>query len=112
MSYILEGTTYAADANGHLADPGDWSEELAAVIAAADDIELTERHLDVLRYLREEWFEHGQNQPNDRTILKAMGERWGGQVTSKDLYDLFPHQPSKQGGKLAGLPESRRKGGY
>jgi tRNA 2-thiouridine synthesizing protein E len=33
-------------------------------------------------------------------------------VQSKDLYELFPMQPSKQAPKIAGLPESRRKGGY
>jgi tRNA 2-thiouridine synthesizing protein E len=68
--------------------------------------------MDVLNYLREEWFDNSNNQPNERTILKAMGERWGARISSKDLYDLFPKMPSKQGGKIAGLPESRRKGGY
>jgi sulfur relay (sulfurtransferase) DsrC/TusE family protein len=33
----------------------------------------------------------------------------GGQQT---LFDLFPCNPSKQAGKIAGLPESMRKGGY
>ena len=112
MTYELNGKTIATDANGYLADPNDWSEELAKLIAADEEIELTERHVDVLNYLREEWFDNNNNQPNERTILKAMSERWGGGVTSKDLYDLFPKMPSKQGGKIAGLPESRRKGGY
>jgi tRNA 2-thiouridine synthesizing protein E len=111
MSYELNGKTIEADANGYLADPGDWSEDLAKVIAADEEIELTEKHMDVLNYLREEWLENS-NQPNERTILKAMGERWGARISSKELYDLFPKMPSKQGGKIAGLPESRRKGGY
>ena len=112
MAYEIEGKTIETDANGYLADPNDWSEELAKLIAADEEIELTDKHLDVLNYLREEWFDNGNNQPNERTILKAMGERWGARISSKDLYDLFPKMPSKQGGKIAGLPESRRKGGY
>ncbi len=112
MSYELNGKTIETDANGYLVDPNDWSEELAGLIAADEEIELTERHIDVLNYLREEWFDNGNNQPNERTILKAMGERWGTRLSSKELYDLFPKMPSKQGGKIAGLPESRRKGGY
>ena len=112
MPYELNGKTIEADANGYLADPNDWSEDLARLIAADEEIELTDKHLDVLNYLREEWFDNGNNQPNERTILKAMGERWGARISSKDLYDLFPKMPSKQGGKIAGLPESRRKGGY
>lgn len=111
MSYELNGKTIEADANGYLADPGDWSADLAKVIAADEEIELTEKHMDVLNYLREEWLENS-NQPNERTILKAMSERWGARISSKELYDLFPKMPSKQGGKIAGLPESRRKGGY
>ena len=52
------------------------------------------------------------DQPNDRIMIKAMSEKWGRKVTSKELYDLFPGKPSKQAGQIAGLPESRRKGGY
>ncbi len=111
MPYEINGKTIETDANGYLVDPNDWSEELARLIAADEEIELTDKHMDVLNYLREEWFDNS-NQPNERTILKAMGERWGARISSKDLYDLFPKMPSKQGGKIAGLPESRRKGGY
>jgi tRNA 2-thiouridine synthesizing protein E len=42
-----------------------------------------------------------------------MQEKWAGrQVDNKTLFDLFPGNPSKQAGKIAGLPESMRKGGY
>ena len=111
MPYELNGQTIEADANGYLTDTSDWSEDLARIIAADEEIELTEKHMDVLNYLREEWIENS-NQPNERTILKAMSTRWGARISSKELYDLFPKMPSKQGGKIAGLPESRRKGGY
>ena len=52
------------------------------------------------------------HQPNTRTICKAMSDAWGEKVAQSDVYALFPLDPSKQGGKVAGLPESRRKGGY
>ncbi len=45
-------------------------------------------------------------------MIKQMSDQWGSKIKSKDLYDLFPGDPSKQGGRLAGVPESRRKGGY
>jgi len=48
-----------------------------------------------------------------RAILKAMQEKWAGRkVDNKTLFDLFPGNPSKQAGMIAGLPESMRKGGY
>ena len=49
---------------------------------------------------------------SDIAIMKAMGKLWGEKVSSKLMYEMFPLMPSKQGGKVAGLPESRRKGGY
>ncbi len=112
MSYEVEGTVVEADANGYLADHTQWSEAVARVIAAQEGIELTERHLDLINYLRDEYVNNNQNQPNERNIIKAMSDLWGERVSSKELYELFPLMPSKQGGKIAGLPESRRKGGY
>ncbi len=113
MSFEFQGRTIETNANGFLANQDDWSEDLARHMAAAEGIgELTERHWDVINYLREEYFDNHQNQPNTRTIIKAMSAAWGEKIKQKDLYDLFPLDPSKQGGRIAGLPESRRKGGY
>lgn len=112
MSFDFNGTEIETNEQGYLTNQSDWSEELAKAMASADNIELTDKHWDVINYLREEYFDNRENQPNTRTILKAMGKEWGSKPSSKDLYDLFPGDPSKQGGKIAGLPESRRKGGY
>lgn len=112
MGYDVEGTSVEANENGYLLNVDDWSEEVAKAIAASEDLELTEKHFDVLNYLRGEYINNAGNQPNDRTILKEMGRIWGTSVTSREMYELFPNQPSKQAGKIAGLPESRRKGGY
>jgi tRNA 2-thiouridine synthesizing protein E len=112
MALEFDGKTIETNANGYLESLEDWSEDLARHIAAADGIELTDRHWAVINYLREEYFNNNQNQPNTRSIVKAMSERWGEDVDQTALYDLFAGDPSKQGGKIAGLPESRRKGGY
>ena len=112
MAYEFDGREIETTSNGYLSDPADWSEGLAAHIAAQEQIELTPRHWDVMAYLREEYFDNNQSQPNTRTILKAMSEKWGEAVDQRTLYELFPLDPSKQGGRIAGLPESRRKGGY
>ena len=98
--------------SGYLVNMDDWSESLAAHLASQDSVELSERHWDIIHYLRDEFLNNAGNQPNTRTLLKEMGNRWNARLKSKDLYDLFPGDPSKQGGRIAGLPESRRKGGY
>ncbi len=112
MAIDFNGTMIATTANGYLENIEDWSEGLATQIAASESVDLTDRHWDLIGYLREQYINNGQNQPNTRSIVKAMSEKWDTKVAQKDLYDLFPLDPSKQGGRIAGLPESRRKGGY
>jgi tRNA 2-thiouridine synthesizing protein E len=112
MTYEYGGRKIDTTSSGYLVDQDDWSRELAEHIASLDKIELSPRHWDVIDYLRDEYFNNNQSTPNTRTILKAMSERWGEKIEQKALYDLFPLDPSKQGGRIAGLPESKRKGGY
>ncbi|MDH4273604.1 MAG: TusE/DsrC/DsvC family sulfur relay protein [Gammaproteobacteria bacterium] len=112
MSFEFNGETIETTATGFLVDQEVWTEELAKVLAKSEGITLTDAHMDVIKLLREEFFNNNGNQPNTRNIVKGMEEIWGREVSSKELYDLFPLDPSKQGGRIAGLPESRRKGGY
>ncbi len=112
MALEVDGKTVATNDKGYLEDIQDWTKDVAKVIAAGEEIELTEKHWDLINYLREEFIENRGTQPNTRAIIKAMSAEWGVKVKQGDLYDLFPLDPSKQGGMIAGLPESRRKGGY
>ena len=112
MSLEVKGKTIETTDNGHLVNYTDWDEDIAAALADAEGIELTERHWDVLHYLRDEYINNGQNQPMERVILKDMSKKWGAKLSSKDMYSLFPLAPSKQGNKIAGLPQVMRKGGY
>ena len=112
MAIEFDGKTIETTPNGYLTDVGDWSKELGEVIAKEEGIELTDKHWDLIDYLRDEYINNGGNQPNTRAIIKEMGSKWGSKPSQKDLYVLFPNDPSKQGGRIAGLPESRRKGGY
>lgn len=113
MSLEVNGTTIETTDSGFLVNIEDWSEDLALVIAKQEDLEMTERHWDVVNYLRDEFINNAGNQPNTRNMVKAMAKLWDDKkVNAKTLYDLFPGDPSKQGGRIGGLPESRRKGGY
>ena len=112
MAIDVDGKYIEASVEGYLANVDDWSEQVAEVLAAADNLSLGERHWDIIRYLRDEYFDNHASQPNNRTMLKELGRQWGEKLDSKYLYELFPGNPSKQAGRIAGLPESRRKGGY
>jgi tRNA 2-thiouridine synthesizing protein E len=109
MPYVVNGTELDTDDQGYLLEP-DYSDEAVRVIAAAEDIELTDAHWTVVNYLRDEYREHGHT-PNFRAMLKGLADRLPG-CDSKALYDLFPLGPAKQGAKVAGLPQPLGKGGY
>jgi tRNA 2-thiouridine synthesizing protein E len=112
MALEVNGQTVETTENGYLVDLSDWSEAVAEAMAKEDGVELTEKHWDVIKYLRDEHINNAGNEPMERVLMKEMGKIWGKKPTSKELYVLFPGAPTKQGRKYAGLPQSTRKGGY
>ncbi len=113
MAYEVNGKTLETTDAGYLVNHDEWNVDVANVIARAEGIDLAQDHLDVIEYLRDAYFNHNGEQPNNRAMLKAMQNKWPDRkVDNKMLFDLFPGNPSKQAGKIAGLPESMRKGGY
>lgn len=109
MPYLHDGQELDTDEQGFLLEP-DFRDDVAATIAAAEGIALTDDHWAVVRYLREQFREHGHT-PNFRVMLKDLAEVLPG-CDSKSLYALFPIGPAKQGAKVAGLPQPYGKGGY
>jgi tRNA 2-thiouridine synthesizing protein E len=109
MGYEVAGNELATDDDGFLLEP-DYSEEVVGVIAAAEQIELTPKHWEIINYMRDQYREEGHT-PNFRNMLKGVNEFWA-DADSKALYDLFPTGPAKQAAKVAGLPQPYGKGGY
>lgn len=114
MSYEYNGNTLEANDNGYLVNQEEWNEDVAGIIAAAEGITLSGKAWDVINYLRDEYFNNNGNQPNERNMVKHFKEVWTDldKVDAKSLYEHFPMGPAKQAGKIAGLPETKRKGGY
>lgn len=114
MSYEVNGATIETTENGYLVDQGQWNEDVAKVIAEAENVTLSEKAWDIVNYLRDEYFNNGGNQPNERHMVKHFKEVWTdlASVDAKSLYEHFPKGPAKQASKVAGLPETKRKGGY
>ncbi|MCF7982959.1 MAG: TusE/DsrC/DsvC family sulfur relay protein [Thiohalocapsa sp.] len=112
MAIEVNGKSIETTESGYLVNPADWDEDVAKIIADGEGIELTDQHWDVIKYLRDEYLNNNQNQPMERALLKDVGKIWGSKPSSKDVYKLFPLAPTKQGTKIAGLPEVQRKGGY
>jgi tRNA 2-thiouridine synthesizing protein E len=95
------GTKVTVNDEGFFTEPGKWREDMAPLIARAEGIDdLTERHWQVIRFMRHEYEVKGAG-PTVRVLGKASG------VPVKELYQLFPHGPAKEAAKIAGIPKPR-----
>ncbi|MCE9687317.1 TusE/DsrC/DsvC family sulfur relay protein [Shewanella sp. AS16] len=105
-SYIeYQGKQIATDPQGYLKNVADWNEQLAEILAAAEDIELTPAHWEVIHFVRNFYLEY-KTSPAIRVLVKALGQALGpDKGNSKYLYTLFPIGPAKQATKIAGLPK-------
>ena len=98
MKQTIANIEVDVNEEGYLTDMSQWNESIAAEIAAAEGIPpLTEAHMKVLRYLRE------QQAKGAALTIRSMGK--SGVVTTKELYDLFPGGPLKKSSKIAGIPK-------
>jgi tRNA 2-thiouridine synthesizing protein E len=100
------------DGHGYLTDLSNWDESVASELAEEEGVVLTEESFKLIYFLREEYINNNANQPNERNMVKGLKKDWPEKLTTKILYTLFPKGPAKQAGKIAGLPETKRKGGY
>lgn len=105
FSFEFNGAQIATDKQGYLLNVSDWQEDMAPVIAATEEIELTEQHWEVIHFVRNFYLEF-KTSPAIRVLVKAMGQALGPEKgNSKYLYTLFPVGPAKQATKIAGLPK-------
>ncbi|WP_022941604.1 TusE/DsrC/DsvC family sulfur relay protein [Psychromonas hadalis] len=105
---LFNGQLYATDNQGYLLDSTQWTERLAVEIAKLESIQLSEKHWQVVFFVREFYLEFNTS-PAIRALVKAMQKKLGADaVNSRYLYRLFPEGPAKQATKIAGLPKPAR----
>ena len=106
MSTIdVDGKPGEVDEEGYLADLATWVPGVATVMSAQDDLELTDEHWDIIKFLRS-YYEEYQIAPAVRVLTKSVGKKLGKEKgNSKYLYGLFPYGPAKQACRYAGLPK-------
>jgi TusE/DsrC/DsvC family sulfur relay protein len=95
----IAGTAVDLDAEGFMTDPSQWNDAIAAELAREAGIDrLTERHWQVVRFMRETYLRDGEA-PTIRTLGKRSG------VPIKELYQLFPKGPAKLAARIGGIPK-------
>ena len=101
----LNSTQINLDTQGYLTNINDWNEDVAHIIAAKEQIELSNAHWEVIHFVRSFYLEY-KTSPAIRILVKAISQALGEEKgNSKYLYRLFPKGPAKQATKIAGLPK-------
>jgi dissimilatory sulfite reductase related protein len=86
---------------GFFVHPEQWTEDMVPELARQAGIDpLTERHWQVIRFMRKEFLDKGTG-PTVRMLGKESG------VSIKELYQLFPTGPAKTAALIAGIPKPR-----
>jgi TusE/DsrC/DsvC family sulfur relay protein len=97
----VELADVARNDEGFFLDPSQWSDAMVPALAAQEGISyLTDRHWQVIHFMRSEYLEKGTG-PTVRVLGKASG------VSIKELYELFPKGPAKVAARIAGIPKPR-----
>ncbi len=94
----LNGHQIHVDDEGFLTEYDEWDEDLAKVLADQIGIDLTDAHLNVIRFLREDYKAQGETATTRRVQVV-------GGVPVKELFALFPKKPGKKMAYIAGLPK-------
>jgi len=105
FSFTYNGQDIATDKAGYLLDHTQWDEGMVELLAREENIELTEAHWEVVRFVRA-FYEEYETSPAIRALVKAMANKYGPEKgNSRYLQRLFKRGPAKQATKLAGLPK-------
>ena len=91
------GKTIEVNDEGYMTDASQWSKEIAAEMAKEEGIELTDKHYEVLEFLR------NANEKGETLTIRKVGK--SGITDIKGLYQLFPGGPLKFSSKFAGIPK-------
>jgi len=94
---MYNGVTVEVNEEGYFTNPQQWAREMAPEIAKEEGIEITEKHYEVLMYLRDRYLK------GETLTIRGLGK--SGIVDIKGLYDLFPGGPLKKSSRIAGIPK-------
>ena len=93
----IAGQSIDVNEEGYMVNASQWTKEVAAELAKEEGIELTDKHYEVLEFLRD------RSEKGETLTIRRVGK--SGIVDIKGLYQLFPGGPLKLSSKYAGIPK-------
>ena len=104
MFLVVNSKHIAIDNDGYLKDRKQWTPEVAAAIAAQENIQISDAHWEII-YLLQDFYREFEISPAMRALVKYTEKKLGpGKGKSIYLLQLFPPSPAKLASKIAGLP--------
>ena len=94
---IFAGVIVDVNEEGYFTNPAQWNKEVAIEIAREEGIQLTDKHLSVLDFLRDRFAKA------EALTIRSVGN--SGIIDIKGFYGLFPGAPMKKAAKIAGIPK-------
>lgn len=93
----IAGQSVEVNDEGYMVDASQWNREIAAEMAKEEGMDLTDKHYEVLEFLR------NANEKGETLTIRRVGK--SGITDIKGLYQLFPGGPLKFSSKFAGIPK-------
>lgn len=99
MESLVEGIKIIVTDDGYLKDFSQWNIEIGSRIAREENIEMTDRHWEVVSWIQE--------QVKAEKALSIRGIKKSGFLDIKEFYALFPRGPLKIVTRIAGVPKPK-----
>jgi len=91
------GVVLEVNDEGYMLQKSQWTKEIAKAIAKEANIELTDKHFEVIEFLRD------RVAKGESLTIRSIGK--SGIVDIKGFYALFPGAPLKLATRIGGLPK-------
>jgi TusE/DsrC/DsvC family sulfur relay protein len=101
----FKGESISLDEDGYLLNRDDWTEDLGRYLCESDGIALTDRHWEIILFMRTYNLQYKMN-PMPRIIIKELNRRSPeNKYNVRYLYELFPDTPTHRLCRYAGIPQ-------
>jgi tRNA 2-thiouridine synthesizing protein E len=96
----IAGKEVHVNEEGFLTEYDEWSEDIGAELAKNIEVEMTDEHWALIKWLREDYKVKGE------TATTRRVQTVGG-VPTKKQFELFPKKPAKKMAYIAGVPKPK-----
>ena len=93
----IAGHEVQTNDEGFLTEYDEWNEEIGTELASNIGIEMTDRHWELIRWLREDF------EKNETATTRRVNSVGG--FPTKEQFQLFPKKPARKMAYMAGLPK-------